>query len=143
MTVAAILANKGLNVISAKPENKLSEICDILTTHKIGAVVLTTPQGKIAGIVSERDIVRAVARGGDTALESPVSEHMTTSVISCVEKDTIIEVMERMTKGRFRHVPVVRDEELIGVISIGDVVKYRIAQAEREAEEMRSYITTV
>lgn len=143
MTVAAILSDKGRDIISAQPESKLSEICEILATKKIGAIMLIGADDKIAGIISERDVVRAVARGGAAALDSSVSEHMTKSVISCSEQETIIEVMERMTRGRFRHVPVVQDGNLIGVISIGDVVKYRIAQAEREAEEMRSYITTV
>lgn len=143
MTVAAILSEKGYDVISAAPDAKLSEICDILATKKIGAIVLIGADEQVAGIISERDVVRAVARAGASALDSPVSEHMTSDVISCKEQDTIIEVMELMTKHRFRHMPITRDDKLVAVISIGDVVKYRIAQAEREAEEMRSYITTV
>ena len=143
MTVAAILAEKGRDILTASPEKKLSEICDVLAAKKIGAILLTNADGSIAGIISERDIVQAVARNGGAALSAPVSEHMTSEVMTCGEQETINEVMERMTQGRFRHLPVVVDGKLSGVISIGDVVKFRIAQAEREAEEMRSYITTV
>ena len=143
MTVAAILSDKGRDVITASPEATLSEICETLAVRKIGAIVLTGGDGSIAGIVSERDIVRAVASGGAGALETAVADHMTRSVITCSPQDTINEVMERMTQGRFRHLPVMTDGALVGVISIGDVVKIRIAMAEQEAAEMRSYITTV
>jgi len=143
MTVAAILSEKGREVLTASPEKTLLEICDVLAAKKIGAILLTDGDGRIAGIISERDIVQAVGRNGVDVLNAPVADYMTKSVTTCGEQETITEVMERMTQGRFRHLPVVANGQLSGVISIGDVVKFRIAQAEREAEEMRSYITTV
>ncbi|MCW2308454.1 CBS domain-containing protein [Rhodobium gokarnense] len=143
MTVAAILSDKGREVITASPEATLSEVCETLAARKIGAIVLTGEGGSIAGIVSERDVVRAVANGGAGALETAAADHMTRSVVTCSPQETINEVMERMTQGRFRHLPVMEGGALVGVISIGDVVKIRIAMAEQEAAEMRSYITTV
>lgn len=141
MTVSAILSDKGGSVITLKSSAKLDEICKTLATHRIGAVLIVDGDD-IAGIVSERDVVRLLASGGAEALDSPASGGMTRKLVTCTKSDTIAAVMEMMTTGRFRHVPVVENGALEGVISIGDVVKYRIAQAEREAEEMRSYIST-
>ena len=105
-------------------------------------MVLIDAHGRIAGILSERDIVRALAGEGAAALDSPAEAYMSAKVVTCTEKETTDQVLGRMTQGRFRHVPVVRDERLIGLISIGDVVARRIELAEREAAEMRAYIAT-
>ena len=142
MTVSAILAEKGNAVVTVSPGTALGEICDILAERRIGAVIVTDPAGCIAGILSERDVVRAVSRDRTAALARPASDFMTQTVQTCAPRDTIAEVMAWMTAGRFRHIPVVEGGRLIGIISIGDVVKQRIAAAEREAEEMRSYIHT-
>lgn len=140
MTVAAILRDKGTDIVSASPENSLSEICAILGERRIGAVMVLNGDESIAGIISERDAVAAICREGASALTRPVSALMTRNVITCEGDDTINDVMSKMTAGRFRHLPVLEDGRLVGLISIGDVVKERIAQAEREAEEMRTYI---
>ena len=142
MTVSAILSQKGRQVVTMGPKQALREVCDTLATHKIGAVVLIDAHGRIAGIISERDIVRALAANGAKALDEPAEAFMSSKVVTCAEKDTTDQVLGRMTQGRFRHLPVVRDERLIGLISIGDVVARRIEMAEREAAEMRAYIAT-
>lgn len=141
MTVSAILSDKGNAVVTLKPTAALAEICKTLATHRIGAVLIVDGDN-ILGIVSERDVVRLVSAGGGEALSSPATSCMTKNLVTCAKNDTIAAVMEKMTTGRFRHVPVVEEGKLEGVISIGDVVKFRIAEAEREAEEMRSYIST-
>jgi CBS domain-containing protein len=142
VTVHAILAEKGRTIVTARPEQTVGAVCHLLAEKRIGAVLVLDAGDRIAGILSERDVVRALARDGAAALERPVSGYMTRSVQTCSPHDTIAEVMAWMTTGRFRHLPVVEDGRLIGVVSIGDVVKHRIAQAEREAEEMRTYIHT-
>lgn len=142
MNVATILAEKGSNVVTAKPGDSLLEISRILRQHGIGCIVISKGQGDIAGIVSERDLVRAIAEFGQEVLSEPVSEYMTRKVYSCKKSDTIDAIMAAMTDGRFRHMPVIENEKLIGVISIGDVVRLRIAEAEMEASAMRSYIAT-
>lgn len=141
MTVAAILSGKGHETITAQSDALLSEICETLAKHKIGAVVVCNGDKEIEGIISERDIVRVIGTQGPSALQLPVSGIMTKNVVTCTEDNNINEVMARMTQGRFRHMPVVKDGKLTGVISIGDVVKFKIAQVELEAEQMRSYIT--
>lgn len=142
MNVAAILKEKGKNVITAGPDATLLAIAETLREHRIGCVIVCGDDGAIAGIVSERDIVRALAERGPAVLESPVSKSMTKKVISCRETDTIDYVMAEMTAGRFRHLPVMNGNELVGLVSIGDVVKLRIAEAEMEAAAMREYIAT-
>ncbi|POF31632.1 CBS domain-containing protein [Roseibium marinum] len=141
MTVAAILSGKGHDTITVRSDVLLSEVCETLAKHKIGAVVVCDGNEAIEGIVSERDIVRVVGTQGESALKLPVSSVMTKDVMTCTEENSVNEVMARMTKGRFRHMPVVKNGKLAGVISIGDVVKFKIAQVELEAEQMRSYIT--
>ncbi|NNF76420.1 MAG: CBS domain-containing protein [Rhizobiales bacterium] len=143
MNVGGILNEKGRNVETARPETTLQEVAGVLGTKKIGALIILGSNGKIAGILSERDIVRAIAEGGAAALKKPASEFMTEKVITCSESDTVNQLMESMTQGRFRHLPVVHNGKLTGVISIGDVVKRRIAEAEFEAEEMKRYISSV
>ena len=142
MTVAAILANKGREVFTATPEQTLDEICRFLADKKIGAALITDPQEKLVGIITERDIVRVIARNGSAVLTSKVAGYMTQKVVTCAESDSINEIMERMTAGNFRHIPVVEGGRLTGVISNRDVVRQRIRDVEREAEDMRSYIAT-
>ncbi|HUF45651.1 MAG TPA: CBS domain-containing protein [Aestuariivirgaceae bacterium] len=140
MSVAAILKEKGTDVATAPGKTTLAEIAVLLERRRIGAVVITGPRGAIEGIVSERDIVSAVARSGTDVLNRPVSEVMTRAVRSCVPTDSIYELMNVMTEHRVRHLPVVVDGKLQGIVSIGDVVKQRIAEIEFEASEMKRYI---
>lgn len=143
MTVAAILAAKGRDVTTASPDMTVDEAVKRLAGRKIGALVVVDGDGGIVGIISERDVVRVVGSLGAAALERKVETVMTREVVTCAEAETINDVMGRMTLGRFRHLPVADDNRrLAGIVSIGDVVKARIQQVEREAEEMRSYIAT-
>lgn len=139
MTVATILDRKGRDVFTLAPQTPISQIVDLLCEKKIGVVMLAE-EGKLCGILSERDIVRALAKEGRDVLNQPASAHMTADVICCAENETVVSVMERMTAGRFRHMPVLEGDKLIGLISIGDVVKHRIEQTEKEAADMRAYI---
>lgn len=143
MHVAAILKEKGRAVETVTASVTLGEIVKRLTTHRIGAVVVRGPRGEVEGIVSERDIVRMVASHGAEALGRPASEAMTRNVVTCREADTIDQLMSRMTEHRFRHLPVVEGGELVGIVSIGDVVKHRVAEVELEASAMRDYIAAV
>ncbi|ADZ70066.1 CBS domain-containing protein [Polymorphum gilvum] len=140
MSVASILNHKGRDVVTARSSATLGEICKMLAEKGIGAIVVTDDKGHIEGIVSERDIVRMIGRSGAGILDLPVGDGMTRAVVTCREEDSINAVMARMSSGRFRHIPVVAEGKLAGLISIGDVVKHRIAQVEQEAEQMRSYI---
>ncbi len=142
MTVSAILAGKGREIISVKEDRTLTQVCAVLAERRIGAVVVLDGAGGLAGIFSERDVVRALAKDGPLSLERPVAEYMTRAVQTCTPQEPVSTVMSRMTAGRFRHLPVLENGSLVAVISIGDVVKHRIAQAEQEAEDMRSYIHT-
>ena len=142
MNVAAILKLKGREVITVTPDTSLLEIARLLGTHKIGCIVVAEADGKVAGIVSERDIVREIARAGAEVLDEPVDAFMTKAVISCRESDTMDRLMGEMTAHRFRHMPVVDRGRLVGLVSIGDVVRMRIAEAELEAAAMREYIAT-
>ena len=142
MNVEKILDQKGRKVTTADDGVSLGEIVKSLANQKIGAIVVTTSDGQVVGIVSERDIVRAVSEEGGSALSEPVGRFMTKRVVTCVKEDTVAELMSSMTAGRFRHLPVVEDGRLAGIISIGDVVKERIAEAEQEAQAMREYIAT-
>lgn len=142
MTVKAILDAKGRNVVTIGPDRRLAEATQLLSERGIGAVVVTEPDGRIAGILSERDIVRVIGRDGADMLEQPVSAVMTAKVRRCHEQNTVNEVMQIMTEGRFRHLPVEENGKIAGIISIGDVVKKRIEEVEREAEDIRSYIAT-
>lgn len=142
MLVKNILADKGSGVETMTPDRTLADAVQVLAKRRIGAVVLTGAEGRIAGILSERDIVRILASEGPGVLEKPISAAMTAKVRVCHEDNSINDVMEIMTAGRFRHLPVERDGALVGIISIGDVVKRRIEQVEQEAQEIRNYIAT-
>lgn len=141
MYVETILKDKGHNVVSIPAESTLKQAADLLGEKRIGAVVVADKNG-LAGILSERDIVRAVSKFGKDALGKPVAETMTRNVITCAPSDTVDHLMGVMTGGRFRHVPVIDNGEMIGLISIGDVVKYKIAETEMEAEQLKIYIAT-
>jgi CBS domain-containing protein len=142
MNVQAILAAKGGDTISIEPTADLAAAAKLLSKHRIGAVVITGAGGRLAGILSERDIVRAMAKHGVDALAVSVAQVMTRNVMTCGENDSIADIMERMTAGKFRHLPVLRDGQLIGVVSIGDVVKQRVGEIEQDAEALREYIQT-
>jgi CBS domain-containing protein len=142
MNVKAILEGKGRSVQTIGPNETLAAAIKSLADHRIGALVVTNGDRKIAGILSERDIVRVIAKHGHAALEQSVRQAMTAKVKSCNESHTINQVMELMTQGRFRHLPVEKNGQLDGIISIGDVVKKRIEEVEREAEEIKQYIAT-
>ena len=141
MSVSHILKHKGRDVITAKPEATMKQVAEMLGSKRIGAVIISSGNDKIDGIVSERDIVRAIGLDGAAALEKPVSSVMTRDVRSCGDDDTETELMALMTKHRIRHLPVVNNGKLSGMISIGDVVKFRIEQIERDAEDMKAYIS--
>jgi CBS domain-containing protein len=142
MLVSQILKEKGRDVLSINPEATLQEACAILTRHRIGALIVRGSAGKLSGIISERDIVRAIAEHGAAALALPVRARMTADVAVCEENDTIAEIMETMTRCRFRHMPVVENDQVTGIISIGDVVKSRIDETLREAQALKEYIAT-
>lgn len=142
MTVSIILAAKGRDVASVEPNAKLSSAVALLAEKRIGALVVLGVDRRIVGILSERDIVRALAEHGAQTLDLPVSHVMTRKVSTCTEGETIPSIMERMTEGKFRHVPVVDQGRLTGIISIGDVVKHRLQQMESDSAAMRDYILT-
>lgn len=141
MTVRAILDSKGHHIVSIEPDITLSEAVKILSERRIGAVLVIRNQ-RIEGILSERDVVRVLGTRGAGALDEPVSEVMTRKVVGCHEKDTVAMIMERMTTGKFRHLPVMDGEQIVGLISIGDVVKWRVMEFEREQEALQEYIKT-
>ncbi|MEZ5901421.1 MAG: CBS domain-containing protein [Hyphomicrobium sp.] len=142
MIIANILKVKGRNVATARPEETVQEIANRLAQKKIGAIVIVGGGGAVAGIISERDLIRVIAQKGVDALTVPVSEVMTRNVIVCGETTPVDEIMEMMTNGRFRHLPVVEDGRLIGIVSIGDIVKHHIAEVELEVSAMRGYFAT-
>lgn len=140
MNVITILRQKGRAVTTTGPETTLLDVARKLAAKRIGAIVVVGAGGEVAGIISERDIVKALSRQGPACLDRPVMETMTRQVVSCGETDTLDELMAMMTARRFRHLPVVSDGALTGIISIGDVVKHHVAEVEMEATAMRDYI---
>ena len=142
MLVSHILREKGRDVLAISPGATLAEAARVLTKHRIGALIVRDEDGALSGIISERDVVRAVAEEGASALVFTVHSRMTRDVATCAQTDTIEEIMETMTRCRFRHLPVVEEDSVIGIISIGDVVKMRIAEALREAQALKEYIAT-
>jgi CBS domain-containing protein len=142
MSVAQILASKGRDVVTMQPQNTLRDVIDALAAKHIGALIITDLQGKMHGIVSERDVVRAIAHHGADALEDPVSNYMTKNVVTATEDASVLEVVGKMSTGRFRHMPIVTDGKLVGIVSIGDAIKFRLAQMEEEQSALREYIAT-
>ncbi|HEV7689481.1 MAG TPA: CBS domain-containing protein [Hyphomonadaceae bacterium] len=140
MILEQILREKGGTVYSVAESASLREAAELLDSRKVGAMVILNEGGALIGVISERDIVRAVARGGPAALKSLVSEAMTRQVVTAKPRETIEAAMDRMTDRRIRHLPVVDGGRLMGVVSIGDLVKWRIAEATAEVAAIRSYI---
>jgi CBS domain-containing protein len=142
MAVAHILRQKGSDVVTVSPADSVQKIVDTLSRHRIGAVVVVGGDGGIAGIVSERDVVRAIAGDGPGILGETAADIMTVKVTTCDPSDSEAELMQMMTENRIRHLPVVSGGRLAGMVSIGDVVKLRMEAVEREAEEMKTYIAS-
>jgi CBS domain-containing protein len=142
MNVKAILAAKGGEIVCIEPTADLAAATQLLSANRIGAVLIKGAGGHIAGILSERDIVRALSQHGAAALSLPIGQVMTREVTTCTEEDNIATIMERMTAGKFRHMPVVSKGHLVGLISIGDVVKLRVGEIESESDALRNYIRT-
>ena len=142
MTVKAILSVKGTDVFTIEPTANLAGAASLLAERKVGALVVTGPDRRVIGIVSERDIVQELAAHGPASLDLPLTDVMTRRVMTCTITDTVVSVMERMTQGKFRHLPVVEQGRLAGIISIGDVVKHRLQEMEREQSALRDYIQT-
>src|SRR5580693_6488442 len=142
MTVSIILAGKGREVVTIEPNATLSAAVALLAEKRIGALLILGADRRIAGILSERDIVRALAERGAAALDEPVSGAMTRKVSTAHERETVAAIMERMTAGKFRHGPIVDQGRLTGIVSVGDVVKHRLQEMERDSAAMRDYILT-
>jgi CBS domain-containing protein len=142
MTVAAILAAKGRDVLTIEPSASLAAAATLLAEKRIGAVPILGADRHVVGILSERDIVRAIGERGADVLGEPVSVAMTRKVSTCNETELISSIMERMSAGKFRHMPVVDQGQPVGMISIGDVVKHRLQAMERDSVAMRDYILT-
>lgn len=141
MTVQAILDSKGHEIVSVSADTTLEAAVRILSERRIGAVLVMKDR-RIEGILSERDIVRVLGQRGAAVLKEPVSETMTRKVVTCRQADTAAAIMEKMTMGKFRHLPVVEGERVVGLISIGDIVKFRVREYELEQESLREYIKT-
>jgi len=140
LQVSVLLQGKGSDVVTVAPEMSTAEVVAALAEHHIGAVVVSTDGRTIVGVLSERDVVRALATDGPAALDRPASAWMTTEVVSCRPDSTVEELMSTMTQRRIRHVPVVVDGNLVGLVSIGDVVKDRISGLEQEKQVLHDYI---
>lgn len=142
MNVQAILKNKGTQVETVRPDTSVDEVCKRLDELGIGALVVSADGERLDGIVSERDVIRLLAREGARILDTPVAQIMIRNVVTCACEDNVAHLMETMTEHRIRHLPVQKDGVLVGIISIGDVVKNRIRETEHEAEALREYIAT-
>jgi CBS domain-containing protein len=140
MLVETILAAKGTTVHTLPATATLSEAVELLNAQNIGAIVITEASGRVRGILSERDIVRRLDRDPAAMLARPVTAAMTSTVLTCTRTTTIADLMERMTTHRVRHMPVVEDGRLAGIVSIGDVVKRKIEETEQEAAALKDYI---
>lgn len=140
MNVSQILKQKGTRIISVPEDATVGEAATLLAREGIGAVLVLDRAGRVAGILSERDLVRGLASHGERAVTLGVAEVMTRNVVFCRPEDSIDRVMSEMTTRRFRHLPVTDNGRLTGIVSIGDVVKYRLMETEAEAESLRQYI---
>jgi CBS domain-containing protein len=142
MTVKTILSTKGGDVISIEPTASLETAVKTLAMHRIGALLVLGPDRRVVGILSERDVVRALGEQGADVLTIPLAQVMTRKVVTCGETETVGTLMEQMTAGKFRHVPVVEQDQVVGIISIGDVVKHRLHEMDQESAALRDYIQT-
>ena len=136
------LDSKGTDVATIEPSADLASAIKLLAERRIGALVVVDPDQPIAGIISERDVIRELAERGAAALEQPVGQVMTRKVVTCNRAETMSSIMELMTAGKFRHLPVVEQGQLVGIVSIGDVVRYRVQEIEFESATLRDYIRT-
>ena len=141
MTVRAVLESKGSNIVTVEPSATVRTAVQLLSERRIGAVLVMAGK-QIAGILSERDVVRVLGERGAAILDEKVEQVMTRKVVTCHPSDTIAAIMEKMTERKFRHLPVVEESKVVGLISIGDVVKWRVAEYESEQEALRDYIKT-
>ncbi len=141
MDVAQILKTKGESVVTTQPGTTIGEVARILHRERIGVVVVTEDDGSIAGLISERDIIRSLATHGAALLAMPVGELMTRSVVTCTSETTVDKLMKEMTERHIRHLPVVEHNRLLGIVSIGDVVKNRLDELESESSALRDFIT--
>ena len=139
MSVRSILESKGRDIVTVQPDMPLSAAIKILSERRIGAV-LVIGDGGLQGILSERDVVRVLGERGAGVLDEPIRAVMTSKVITCGESDSVAEIMEVMTSGKFRHLPVIEDDAIVGLISIGDIVKWRVREFENEQQALQDYI---
>ncbi len=142
MSVKTILSTKGGDIVSIEPTATLETAVKKLAEYRIGALLVFGPDNRVVGILSERDVVRVLAERGAGVLSQPLSTVMTRKVVTCSTADDVGIIMERMTTGKFRHVPVVEQDRVVGVVSIGDVVKHRLQEMEQESTALRDYIQT-
>jgi CBS domain-containing protein len=142
MRISDLLRQKGSLVVTIRPEQSVTELLDLLATNGVGALVVSADGKTVDGIVSERDVVRRLQRFGPDLLNSPVQEIMTAHVRTCPPETELEDLMRTMTKGRFRHVPVVDAGHLVGIVSIGDAVKHRIDELQVERDQLTAYITS-
>ncbi len=141
-TVRQILSAKGDGVVTGDRTMSLGQAVARLADNRIGALIFVDDDSRVVGILSERDVVRSLAKHGARVLDDPASDHMTRQVKTCTREDTVEDLMDMMTAGRFRHLPVVEEGRLVGMVSIGDVVKHRVADIEHQAKEIRNYLFT-
>jgi len=141
MRIQELLKGKGPDVVTVTSDATIGQLVQTLADHRIGAVVVVD-DGAITGIISERDVVRALPRGDTGLLDAPVSSLMTSDVVTCTPDDEVSALAASMTEHRFRHLPVVRDGELVGIVSIGDIVKFRLDELQQERDQLESYITS-
>lgn len=142
MTVGCILSRKGRDVTTAQQDATLRQVAETLASRHIGALLIVDGEGAMIGIVSERDIVRAIAADGAEALDARAADVMTRNVVTATEDDDVIATAQRMTQGRFRHMPVMKEGRISGIISTGDAIKYRLEQMEQEHSALKDYIAT-
>jgi CBS domain-containing protein len=142
MRISDVIRAKGNAVVTVEPQIDVRTLLGVLAEHGIGAVVVSRDGSTVEGIVSERDVVRALAARGATVISEPVSAIMTSDVKTCSPDSPVVDLMRTMTEGRFRHVPVVAGGRLVGIVSIGDIVKNRVGELETERDSLSRYITT-
>lgn len=140
MRISDVIRRKGAEVVTIKPDDTVRQLLDLLAEHRIGALVVSPDGSTVAGIVSERDVVRHVQRAGADVLDRPVAQIMTAEVTTCGPDDGVEHLMRLMTDQRVRHIPVVVDGALRGIVSIGDVVKHRIDELQSERDQLVGYI---
>jgi CBS domain-containing protein len=141
MRIQDVLRRKGTMVATIRPDKTVSDLLASLSTHGVGALVVSTDEQTVAGIVSERDVVRRLHEQGVGILDRPVEEIMTSSVHTCGPEDALHDIMRVMTLRRVRHVPVIVDQKLAGLVSIGDIVRHRIEELEDERSQLEHYIS--